>query len=283
MSCHASPLNLSRRMLLSQALAVSTLAACTRDETPRNRELAVFAAASLQEALTTIAASFQQQSGTVVRTVFAGSSQLARQIEQGAPADLFFSADIEWMDWLAERNLVQSEARRIVAGNTLVLIEPTSAPSASIELAPGPDLAERLNQRLEGGRLAMAEPEVPAGRYGQQALTALGVWPLLADHLAPTETVRAALALVARGEAPLGIVYGTDAKAEPRVRVLATFPAASHTPIVYPAAPVRRAGTHESGAHDSGAHDSGVRALLDFVMGPTGQAYLRNHGFAPPP
>ena len=192
----------------------------------------VFAAASLKTALDAVAEQWRAEGGQRVALSYAGSPALARQIELGAPADIFISADLAWMDWLAERGLIRAESRRDLLGNRLVLIAQGAAPTPP-EIAAGFELGERLGD----GRLAMALTRaVPAGRYGKAALTSLGLWDQVEDRLAEAENVRVALALVARGEAPLGIVYASDAEAEPRVGVVGRFPAASHPPIVYVAA-----------------------------------------------
>src|SRR5204863_1122350 len=160
------------------------------------------------------------------------SSLLAKQIENGAPADLFISADSDWMDYLETRKLIKPGSRSDLLGNGIVLIAPAASP-VKLTVAPGFALASAL----DGGRLAMADPAaVPAGRYGKAALEKLGVWDGVASRIAAAENVRAALLLVARGEAPLGIVYSTDAASEPNVKVVATFPEESHPPIIYPAA-----------------------------------------------
>jgi molybdate transport system substrate-binding protein len=163
---------------------------------------------------------------------YAASSALARQIEAAAPADLFISADLEWMDYLAARRLIQPGSRVNLLGNRLVLIAPAGS-AANFAVDRGMPLARTLGD----GRLAMADPDsVPAGKYGKAALEALGAWNAVAARVARAENVRAALALVARGECPLGIVYATDAAAEPKVRVVGAFPTGTHPPIVYPAA-----------------------------------------------
>src|SRR5690606_15484301 len=163
---------------------------------------------------------------------YAGASALARQIDAGAPADLFLSADQEWMDHVAARGLIQPRTRTTLLTNRLVLIAP-AASRQSLMIRPGFPLARALGR----GRLAMANPDaVPAGKYGKEALTRLGVWPSVAGRVERAQNVRAALALVARGEAPFGVVYATDALAERGVRVVGTFPANSHTPITYPIA-----------------------------------------------
>jgi molybdate transport system substrate-binding protein len=196
------------------------------------RPVLVFAAASLKTALDAIAAEWRAGTGGRVTISYAASSTLAKQIENGAPADLFISADQDWMDYLQQRQLIDPTTRIDLLGNSLVLIAPAGG-AASVTIAPGFPLAALLGD----GRLAMADPDaVPAGRYGKAALSALGVWPGVAGRIAAAENVRAALLLVARGEAPLGIVYRTDAAAEPSVRIVGTFPSDSHPPIVYPMA-----------------------------------------------
>jgi len=194
--------------------------------------LTVFAAVSLQNALEEISAAQARAGGAPARLAFAASSTLARQIERGAPADVYVSADLAWMDYLAERGRIVEGSRVIVARNRLVLIAP-AAQAAPLEIKPGVPLLDRLG----GGRLALGDPDhVPAGRYAKAALESLGLWASLAARLAPVENVRVALALVARGEVPLGIVYASDVVVEPGVRVVGTFAPGSHPPIVYPAA-----------------------------------------------
>lgn len=193
----------------------------------------VFAAASLRNALDAVAARYHAETGHSVSISYAGSSALARQIEQAAPADIFISADLKWMDYLEGKKLIRSETRVTLLGNRLVLVAPKDS-SVSIVIEPGMKLAEALGS---DGRLAMAGTEaVPAGRYGKAALSHLGVWDSVADHVVEADNVRGALAFVARDEAPLGIVYATDAAAEPAVKVVGTFPEDSHPPIRYPAA-----------------------------------------------
>lgn len=252
-------------------LAAAALAGCGRRGSEPQAQISLFAAASLREVLDAAAAGHGRKTGGAVLATYGGSAQLARQIGQGAPADLFISADESWMDWLDQRGLIESSARRRLAGNSLVLIAPVSTPDELVDLTSPADMQARLGD----GRLAIAEASVPAGRYGREALTRLNLWSGVENRLAPGADVRAALALVARGEAPLGVVYATDARAEPRVRVVAVFPPASHTLIVYSAAPVRR----RDGSGDPGA----ARAFLDVLAGAEGQALFRRFGFAPPP
>lgn len=198
----------------------------------QERPVLVFAAASLKTALDAIAARWRTETGQRAVMSYAASPALARQIEGGAPADLFIAADQDWMDYLAQRRLIHAESRRDLLGNRLVLIAPRRATQA-VTIAPGFPLRDLLGD----GRLAIGHvASVPGGKYGKAALQALGVWPSVADRLAQAENTRAALLLVARGEAPLGVVYRSDAIAEPAVRVLDTFPESSHPAIVYPLA-----------------------------------------------
>lgn len=195
-------------------------------------QVTVFAAASLKNALDAVAAEFQRDTGGSVAISYGASSTLARQIEQGAPADLFISADLDWMDYLAERNLIHRETRHNLLRNRIVLVAPAPI-AAPLELKQGA-LAQALGA---DGRIAMANvAAVPAGKYGRAALEHLGLWSEVSERLAQAENVRAALAFVSRAEAPLGIVYETDARADPRVAVVARIPETSHPPIVYPAA-----------------------------------------------
>ncbi len=193
----------------------------------------VFAAASLKNALDDVAAAYTEKTGKSVAISYAGTATLAKQIEQGAPADIFFSADVAWMDYAVEHALVEPETRRTLLGNEIVLVVPRDS-TAAIAIAPGMDLAGLIGP---DGHLAMANVDsVPAGKYGKAALEKLGVWDSVAGDVVQSENVRLALAFVARGEAPAGIVYATDAAAEPTVKVIGTFPADSHKPILYPVA-----------------------------------------------
>jgi molybdate transport system substrate-binding protein len=194
--------------------------------------ITVLAAASLTNVMQTIGANYQAASGKRVVFSFAASMTLAKQIQASAGADMFISADTESMDYLDQKNLIVKSTRTNLLGNSLVLIAPAES-RLVLTIAPGFKLADAL----KGGRLALAGPDtVPAGRYGKAALQSLGVWDSVKDRLAQGEDVRATLAYVARGEAPLGIVYATDARIEPKVRVVGIFPENSHEPIVYPAA-----------------------------------------------
>ncbi|MCA0042906.1 molybdate ABC transporter substrate-binding protein [Celeribacter litoreus] len=194
----------------------------------------IFAAASLKSALDEIEVLYEDRTSTDVVLSYAGSSALARQIEQGAPADVFISANMTWMDRLEDKGLIVEGTRRALLGNRLVLIGNAQMAGANGGVpAKDPDF-ERL---LGGGRIAMALVDaVPAGVYGKEALTSLGLWETASQRVVQTDNVRAALALVALGAAPLGVTYASDAVADPRVSVLATFPEETHTPIEYPAA-----------------------------------------------
>lgn len=198
----------------------------------QSRDVLVFAAASLKNALDAIDTQYQKDTGKHVSASLAASSTLAKQIENGAPADIFISADLDWMNYLAKHNLIKPATRRNLLGNELVLIAPKDS-TAQVTIAPGFPLAKLL----AGGKLAMADTSaVPAGKYGKAALQKLGVWPSIESQIAQAENVRAALALVARKEAPFGIVYQTDAAVEPSVKIVGVFPADSHPPITYPIA-----------------------------------------------
>ncbi|MGH7024983.1 MAG: molybdate ABC transporter substrate-binding protein [Caulobacteraceae bacterium] len=224
--------------------------------------LTVFAAASLKEALNTAGWVYVAQFLHPVRFSYGASSALARQIEQGAPADVFISADVDWMDYLAKKRLIVAATRRNLLSNHLALIAPAKA-KVSLAIEYRMPLAKALG----GGRLAIAGPDVPAGRYGQAALTKLGVWDQVKDRLAPAENVRAALNFVARGEAPLGIVYDTDAKIEPAVKIVGLFPDSSHPPIVYPGAVVAT------------SKNPNAKPFLDSLISPLEARVFRKYGF----
>jgi molybdate transport system substrate-binding protein len=221
-----------RRLGLA-AIALAMLgASASPGAAPAQPDVVVFAAASLKNALDDVAARYRHDTGRQVAISYAASSALVRQIEAGAPADIFISADLDWMDYLAKRRLIEPRSRTDLLSNSLVLVAPSGA-AKPVAITPHFPLAGLLH----GGRLAMADPDaVPAGRYGKAALEKLGIWQAVAARVAPAENVRAALALVARGECPLGIVYKTDAAVESRVEIVGTFPADSHPPIVYPVA-----------------------------------------------
>ncbi len=215
---------------LALCLSVLNVAAFAADAD--KPPITVFAAASLTNVLQELGDGFTKETAIPIRFSFAASSALARQIENGSPADVFFSADLEWMDYLQTRNLIQRETRHDVLGNKLVLIAPADS---KITLKIEPKFA--LMDALGTGRLATGDPDsVPVGRYAREALTTLGVWNQVADRIVRADSVRSALAFVDRGEVPLGIVYATDAMVDNRVRVVDVFPADSHLPIVYPIA-----------------------------------------------
>ncbi len=243
------------------ALAAWLIAALPAAAAPA--PVTVFAAASLQNALTDVGQAYTAKTGVPIRFSFAGSSAIARQIEQGAPADLFISADVEWMDYLAQRRLIVAASRRDLLSNDLVLIAPKDA-RATLRIAKGFPLAKALGP----GRLALADPAtVPAGKYAKASLTALGVWDQVSGRVASAENVRAALAYVARGEAPFGIVYATDAAVEPKVRTVGAFPEASHPRIVYP------------GALTAASRNPAAAGFLGFLQGPEATAVFRRYGF----
>jgi molybdate transport system substrate-binding protein len=223
----------------------------------------VLGAASLQESLNAAADAWAAHGHPRPVVSLAASSALARQIEAGAPADLFISADEKWMDDVAGKGLIRADSRVDLLTNSLVLVA-SKASTLRLKIAKGFPLA----QALGSGRLATGTvTAVPAGIYAKQALTALGVWDQVSDKIAGADSVRSALALVARGEAPLGIVYGTDAKDDPHVRVVAVFPESSHEPICYPAA-VLTAST-----------DPDAEGFRKFLLSPAGQAIFRRYGF----
>jgi molybdate transport system substrate-binding protein len=233
-----------RRKLLAQMLALAAAAALVWSPPQqaaaqtKSGDLVVFAAASLKTALDAINAQWQKETGKSAKISYAASSALAKQIDGGAPAQLFISADIAWMDYVEKKSLIKSGTRSNLLGNRIVLIAPRDEAKA-VDIKPGFDLAKVLGD----GRLAMANVEsVPAGRYGKASLEKLGVWPSVSGKLAQAENVRAALLLVSRGEAPAGIVYRTDAAADKGVAIIGTFPGDTHPPIIYPVALTTSAG-----------------------------------------
>ena len=226
--------------------------------------ITVYAAASLTNVLQELGDEFTKDSSTPVRFSFAASSTLARQIENGSPADIFFSADLEWMDYLQARGLIQPATRHDVLGNELVLIAPTLS-KIVLKIQPHFPLAATLGK----GRLATGDPDsVPVGRYAREALTNLGVWDEVSPRLVRADNVRSALAFVARGESPLGIVYRTDALIEKKVRIVDTFPTSSHPPILYPAAATAHAA-------------AGARQFVQSLTTRTTQETFRKFGFEP--
>ena len=263
-----------RRLLLASVLCVSLLAPAAVLRAQEAPPLTVFAAASLQDALRAVEPAWRAASpgNPPLRFSFAASSALARQIEQGAPADLFASADEPWMDYLQGRNLIAPETRVSPLANALVLVAPADSAARPLALDRGTDLSALLGPN---GRLATGDPaHVPVGRYAQAALEWMGQWRALSPRLARADNVRSALLLVERGEAPLGIVYATDARASPGVRVLGTFPAESHPPVTYPFAVTRRAAGGDARA------GAAARALLAFLAGPDTEEVWRRFGFS---
>ncbi len=253
---------MTRRLLLAAAIAAPAFFAAAQPAFAADP--IVFAAASLKNALDDVAAAYTAKTGKSVAISYAGTATLARQIEQGAPADIFFSADMAWMDYAASHKLIRPETRHTLLGNEIVLVVPKSS-TATIKIAPGMDLAGLLGP---DGRLAMANvAAVPAGRYGKAALESLGVWNSVAGKVVQSENVRLALAFVARGEAPAGIVYATDAAAEPAVKVIGTFPADSHKPILYPV------------AMTTSSTNPDARAFFDFLRSEAAFPAYRKQGF----
>lgn len=227
--------------------------------------ITVFAAASLADAMKAVGEAWQDAGGGEVRFALAASSTLARQIEAGAPAHIYASANERWMDHLEARDLLAQGTRVSPIGNRLVLVAPASAGAAAMPFGPTLDLERRLG---DGGRLSVGDPaHVPAGLYARQALASLGLWEAMAPRLARADNVRAALALVERGEAPLGIVYATDARISDGVTVVGTFPAESHAPVAYPFAILAGAETPE------------VEALFTFMTRGAGLAVFEGFGF----
>lgn len=246
-----------RRLGLALVLSLAPLGSALAEGTT------VFAAASLKDVLESIAGAWKTETGKDVTLSFAGSSALAKQIEQGAPADLFISADLNWMDYLDKADLVDKESRRNLLGNSIVLVAPKDS-TVSIEIARDFPLSDTLGD----GKLAMANTDaVPAGVYGKAALTSLGVWDNVESKVAQAENVRAALLLVSRAEAPLGIVYATDAKADPGVKIIGTFPEDSHPPIIYPAAKLKV------------STNADASAFLDYLSSPKAVEQFQAAGF----
>jgi molybdate transport system substrate-binding protein len=227
-------------------------------------DVIVFAAASLKESMDAVARQFEAATGNKVVVAYAASSALARQIENGAPADLFMSADLDWADFLDDRKLLMAGTRINLLRNELVLIAPADSKSV-LKLVPGVDLAAALGK----DRLAIANPDaVPAGKYARAALASLGAWAAVESRLARAENVRAALLLVSRGEAPFGIVYRTDALADKGVRIVGSFPADSHPPIVYPV------------ALTASSRSAAAMSLIHFLAEPMAGATWLRFGFA---
>ena len=255
----------ARPMILCLFVVAALATVAVRGADSGSRTVLVFGAASLSNVLEDLGQAYELQTKVPVKSSFAASSVLARQIEEGAPADVFFSADVEWMDYLEQRKLLQPGSRHIVLRNRLVLIAPADS-KVSVKLARGADLAGALGA---DGKLATGDPDsVPVGKYAAAALQKLGLWDSISGRLVRAENVRAALAFVARSEAPLGIVYRTDALQERRVRIVDEFPADSHPPIEYPIALTRHAGP-------------AAARFEDFVRGKAAHSIFRRYGFEP--
>jgi molybdate transport system substrate-binding protein len=251
------------RSLIRTGLAVSLLLAAGVVQAADTAT--VFAAASLKNALDNAGKAFTAQSGVELKASYAASSALARQIESGAPADLFASADLEWMDYLTKKNLIRPDTRVNLLGNRLVLIAPADTKESAVAFTPeaiaaalGPD-----------GRLATGEVNsVPIGKYAKVAFEKLGLWAGIQPRLAQADNVRAALLLVSRGEAPLGVVYESDAKSDPKVKVVGVFPADSHPPVVYPFAVT------------ADAKGDGAKRFLDYLRSAAAKPFFEAQGFS---
>lgn len=257
-------MKLSKMLLRAASLVPLALAGvCPATAADRSTSITVYAAASLVDVLQEVAADFTRATGIEVRLSFASSAILARQIEAGARADLYLSADQEWMDYLDGRGVLRSDTRLNLLGNRLVFIAPTGS-TLAIDLSQPGTLARALGR----SRLALGDPEtVPAGRYARAALQSLGIWQSVSSRMAYADNVRSALAFVARGEASLGIVYATDARVEPRVRIVAEMPADSHPPVTYPVALTRSA-------------TPAAARLLHYLQQDAAAEVFRRYGFA---
>lgn len=248
-----------KTLVLALILALASLAS----KTAQAEDVLVFAAASLKNGLEEAAKAFEAEHGEKVVVSYAGTSQLAKQIEAGAPADIFFSADLEWMQKLDEAKLIDSANRVTLLSNRLVLIAPKDS-AADIRIAPGFDLAGLLGD----GRLSLANTAaVPAGKYAKAALQTLGVWATVSQRSAEAENIRAAMTFVARGDMPVGIVYATDAAVEPQVKVLDVFPEGSHPPIRYPV------------ALTAASKNPAAELFFKFLISPAGSAFFKSQGF----
>src|SRR5262244_2079767 len=238
----ARPPRFARALAVTVAALLAWCPSAARAQAPTG-ELIVFAAASLKNALDAINAAWQQETGKKASISYGASSALAKQIEASAPAQMFISADLDWMDYVEKKSLIKPETRSNLLGNRIVLIAPKDK-AQPIDIKPGFDLGKVLGE----GRLSMANVDtVPAGKYGKAALEKLGVWTSISSKLAQAENVRAALLLVSRGEAPAGIVYQTDAASDSSVKIIGTFPEDTHPPIIYPIALTANA-THPDAA-----------------------------------
>jgi len=246
-------------ILLSFLMLCAALSPASAEE----KTLTVFAAASMKNALDDIDAAFTAKTGIKVNASYAASSTLAKQIEQGAPADIFLSADTDWMDYAAGKKNISEATRVNLLGNSIVLIAPRDSRVDNVTIGPGFDLAKLAGD----GKIATGDVKaVPVGKYAKAALEKLGAWPAAEPKFAMADSVRAALTLVARGEAALGIVYATDAKVEPGVKIIGTFPADTHPPIIYPVAATTTAKPE-------------AKDYLDYLHSSAAKAVLEKYGF----
>ncbi len=254
---------LGTRLAFAALAVIIAVAANPRPAPAQERSIVVFAAASMKNALDDADDAFTKKTGIKVVASYAASSALMKQIEQGAPADVFLSADVDWMDYGAKRNLIKTDTRVDLLGNKLVLIAPKDSKIGDVKIALGFDLAGLVGN----GRIATGDVRaVPAGLYAKAALEKLGVWASVEPKMAMAENVRAALVLVARGEAPLGIVYETDAKIDPGVKIIGVFPEETHPPIVYPVALTKDA-------------KPDAAQYLAFLRTPEATAVFKHYGF----
>ena len=248
------------RLFVGATLSLSVVGHALADDA----KITVFAAASLTNAMQDIAKAYKKEKNVDVVSSFASSSTLARQIEAGAPADLFISADQKWMDYAVDKKAIDTATRETLLGNSLVVIAPKASEQSDITV----DAKTNWTSLLKGGRLAVGDPDhVPAGIYAKEALQKLGAWETLSSKLAPAEDVRGALALVERNEAPLGIVYGSDAVASKGVKVVGTFPEDSHQKVEYPIAII------------DGHKNATVSAFYDYLKGPQASEIFKHYGF----
>jgi molybdate transport system substrate-binding protein len=257
---------LVRTFFLSALAIVSTVIAPASSRAQSGDPVVVYAAASLKNVLDDAMARWRSRSGQPVVASYSHAPALAKQIEQGAPADIFISADTDWMDYVDKLNLIDRKTRVDLVGNGLVLIAASDDP-VRLQLAPGADLAGATGD----GRIAVCTiASCPGGKYAKAALEGLGIWDAVKPKLIDQETIRVALAAVARGEARFAIVYSTDAAIEPKVRVVDRFPPGSHPPVVFPAAIV------------AGSKHPGAAAFFEFLRSPEGSAVFEKYGFVVP-
>lgn len=258
---------LATRRVFAAALAAAALASAAGGARPaeaQGKDVVILAAASLKNALDDASAAWTKQTGKSTKISYAASSALARQVEAGIPADIFISADVPWMNHVAERKLIKAPSRSDFLGNQIVLIAAKDS-KIDLKIDKGFGLRAALGNH---GRLAMGNVDsVPAGKYGKAALESLGVWPSVADRVAQAENVRMALTLVSRGEAPLGIVYKTDAASDPNVRIVGAFPDGTHPPIIYPMALL------------AGSTNPDAQAFVDYLKSPAAKPFFEKQGF----